>query len=193
MCEETYSEIMRLSQGNPYLAEMLTSDWNKNAGDSLATVELAGAQGSGEWRPPMTMRRAYEQQHQGLSDGSEQLLNLLAVAGRSLTTVELEGLLGIESFQLDRSAMELIDRAIVRTAGGSLGYRNELHRAFVYFAMSADARLYHHARLAAYFTKTRTVHDFQKALEASDLLEFYPRLVKTREGTPVGDVKVRLA
>jgi len=30
-------------------------------------------------------------------------------------------------------------------------------------------------------------------LETSDLLEFYPRLVKTREGTPVGDVKVRLA
>ena len=30
-------------------------------------------------------------------------------------------------------------------------------------------------------------------LETSDLLDFYPRLVKTREGTPVGDVKVRLA
>lgn len=30
-------------------------------------------------------------------------------------------------------------------------------------------------------------------LEAEDLLDFYPRLVKTREGTPVGRVKVRLA
>ena len=30
-------------------------------------------------------------------------------------------------------------------------------------------------------------------LEPADLLDFYPRLVKTREGTPIGDVRVRLA
>ena len=167
IADDVSHEIVRLSQGNPYLTEMLLSDWQNNAGDSLVAVELGGFGATAEWHPPKTMERAYKRQYQDLSADSEQLLNLLAVAGRSITTTELEGLLGFDRVQLDRSALELIDRAIVRTTGGMLGYRNELHRAFVYRAMSVDARVYHHARLAKFLTETRTEQDFQRALEAS--------------------------
>jgi DNA-binding SARP family transcriptional activator/tetratricopeptide (TPR) repeat protein len=160
--------IAELSQGNPYLTEMLVSDWRNNQGESLVALEMRKETGDVSWRPPETMRLAFARQYEGLTHDTRHVVHLLAVAGRSVPVDELESLLSISPATLDRTALELIDRAIVRTDGGSLGFKNELHRAYVYYhSMSKEARDYHHARLARSLTATGEEDDFQRALEAS--------------------------
>jgi DNA-binding SARP family transcriptional activator/tetratricopeptide (TPR) repeat protein len=156
-----------LSQGNPYLTEMLLSDWRNNGNESLVSMESRGSTRSAQWHPPETMHNAFAQQYKGLSRDTEHVLHLLAVAERPIPIAEIETLLALAPGVADRAALELIDRAIVRTSGGAFGFRNQPHRAFVYSVMSDEARTYHHGRLARSLTATREERDFQRALEAS--------------------------
>jgi tetratricopeptide (TPR) repeat protein len=166
--EDVCSKIAELSRGNPYLTEMLVSDWRNNAHDSLVAAVMNEADADASWHPPQTMRRAFLQQYQGLSGFAERTLHILAVAGRSISIRELEHLLKSEDSSIDQAVLELIDRAIIRTSNGALGFTNELHRAFVYFeVMSQEARTFHHARLGEYLGLCADEHDFQRALEAS--------------------------
>ena len=165
---EVVNDIAELSQGNPYLTEMLVSDWRNNGVGSLVALERQQDAAAVSWRPPGTMRLAFAKQYQGLSNDAQHMLHLLAVASRVIATGELETLLAFEPAALDHAALELIDRSLIRTDSGGLGFRNELHRAFVYYhEMSEEARKYHHARLAKCLTTTRSEDDFQRALEAS--------------------------
>jgi tetratricopeptide (TPR) repeat protein len=165
---EIVNDIAELSQGNPYLTEMLVSDWRNNGGDSLVALERQQDAAAVSWRPPGTMRLAFAKQYQGLSKDAQHMLHLLAVASRVIATDELETLLAFAPAALDHAALELIDRSLIRTDSGRLGFRNELHRAFVYYhEMSEEARKYHHARLAKCLTTTGAERDFQRALEAS--------------------------
>jgi predicted ATPase len=160
-------KMAELSQGNPYLTEMLVSDWRNSEGESLVAAALRGEGTSSKWRPPDTMRKAFSRQHKGLSRDAEHMLHLLAVAERAIPMDEIESLLTLEPGVGDRAALELIDRAIVRTSSGTLGFRNEPHRAFVYRVMGDEARTYYHARIARSLTGTAEEEDFQRALEAS--------------------------
>ncbi|MEJ2238388.1 MAG: AAA family ATPase, partial [Gemmatimonadales bacterium] len=165
--EAACSRLADLSQGNPYLTEMLLSDWRNNHKESLVSMELRGGRSGTQWRPPETMCKAFAQQYKGLSHDTEHVLHLLAVAERAIPISEIETLLALAPGVVDRAALELIDRSIVRTSGGALVFRNQPHRAFVYSAMSDEARMYHHGRLARSLAATREERDFQRALEAS--------------------------
>ncbi len=165
--EAVCDKMVDLSQGNPYLTEMLLSDWRNNCDDSLVSIELRDDRRSARWRPPDTMRKAFDRQYKGLSRDTEHVLHLLAVAERAIPVGEIENLLALAPGVADRAALELIERTIVRTSGGALGFRNQPHRAYVYYAMSDDARTYHHGRLARSLAATRQERDFQSALEAA--------------------------
>lgn len=160
-------KIGELSQGNPYLAEMLLSDWHNNGANSLAAAELDPVRTVSDWRPSGAMRRAFKRQYQNLSDTSEHMLHLLAVAGRAVSVSEVRELLDLEQLKMDRAVLELVDRSTVRVWGDALAFRNEPHRAFVYFQMPEEARTYYHARLAESLTESGGGEDFQRHLEAS--------------------------
>ncbi|MHC4709712.1 MAG: tetratricopeptide repeat protein, partial [Planctomycetota bacterium] len=165
--QELDSVIAELSLGNPYLIEMLVSDWRRHGTHSLASVQARGEYTTARWRPPETMRRAFRRQYQALSINAERMLHLLAVARRHMPVAEIASLTGASMHHTDRAALELIGRGIIRAEGNNLGFKNELHRAFVYYAMSDESRTYHHASLARTLCESQGDPDFQRGVEAS--------------------------
>jgi tetratricopeptide (TPR) repeat protein len=159
--------IAEFALGNPYLIEMLVSDWKRHGTRSLASVQASGEYNIARWRPPETMRRAFRRQYQALSSDAERMLHLLAVARRHMPVPEIASLIGAPMHHTDQAALELIGRGIIRVDGDNLGFKNELHRAFVYYAMSDGSRTYHHASLARALRHSRGDPDFQRGLEAS--------------------------
>ncbi len=159
--------ITRLAEGNPYLLEMLVSDWMRDPADSLVAAEARGEPTAAKWHPPDTMRRAFDRQYRGLVGNAEQIVNLLAVAGRRISVAEVASLLAIIVQHVDRAVLELIQRGIVRTEADSLVFKNEMHRAFVYYAMSEESRVYLHGLLARAASQHGAADDFQSALEES--------------------------
>ncbi len=163
---ELDSVIAELSLGNPYLVEMLVSDWRHHGRHSLVATEARGDRTAALWRPPDALHRAFERQYRGIVGNARQLLNLLAIAGREMSILELTPLLQIPPHDADCAALDLIERGIVRAYGGHLAFKNELHRAFVYYATTEEARKYYHARLAQSLADAASSDDFQLGLEA---------------------------
>ncbi|MFQ5705606.1 MAG: AAA family ATPase, partial [Gemmatimonadales bacterium] len=129
---DAMAEITKLAQGVPYLIEMLYSEWERNPTQSLVATQLGGDGSMTGWRPPDTMRLAFARQYLGLSTDALHILHLLAVAERVLPSTEIAELLSASQSIVDRAALELIDRALVRVEAGAIGFKNEFHRAFVY-------------------------------------------------------------
>ena len=84
------NQIAALAQGNPYFAEMLLTDWRRHADGSFAA---AVGKNSPLWEPPANMRSAFARLFEGMPAKARDALDVLAVAGRSLTN-ELRGCLG---------------------------------------------------------------------------------------------------
>jgi Flp pilus assembly protein TadD len=166
--EAIRGKIIELAEGNPYLLEMLLSDWQRDGGYSLVAAEAAGDGTGARWRPPDTMRRAFERQYRGLSSEAQRLLAVLAVAGKKITPSQISDLASLTSHEINRAVFEAIDRGIVRVDGASFGFKNEMHRAFVYYALlTEESRKYHHARMARSFGTQPDAGDFQRALEGA--------------------------
>jgi DNA-binding SARP family transcriptional activator/tetratricopeptide (TPR) repeat protein len=144
---EVLARILELAEGNPHFAEMLVADWKQYAADSLAagvtTHELPA-----DWSPPDSMRQAFANLYKGLLLTSQNVLQLLAAARRALTAAELSRCLRIEIEELDLHALALLDRGLLGLDHGALRFKSELHRAFVYFATSAERKKYYHSMLA---------------------------------------------
>ena len=159
--------IVRLAQGNPYFVEMLLSDWKQHEASSLVAAETDGDRTVASWSPPATLRSAFERHYRGLSVEAQHLLQLLAVAERAMATPEIAPLLGLEPAAVERAVMEMLDRGIGRVEGGRVAFKNELHRAYVYYAMGEERRSYFHARVAEWLSRGAASDDFQRTLEAS--------------------------
>jgi len=159
--------MVELAQGNPYLVEMLLSDWRRQSEESLVSVYRRGADAASRWRPPATMNKAFERQHRGLSAESDRVLSLLAVAGRRLPAREVGELLALDGAVADAAAMQLLDRGIVRVEEGGLQIKNQLHRSYVYHAMAEDTRRYLHGKVADVLAEGRSGVRFQALLAAS--------------------------
>jgi DNA-binding SARP family transcriptional activator len=159
--------IAEFALGNPYLIEMLASDWQRQGRHSLVAAYARGEYNAAHWRPPQTMRSAFKRQYQALTGDAERLLELLAVARRSMQQTEVTALMGEPPHAADKAVLELIGRGILRVDGSGLGFKNDLHRAFVYYAMSDERRTYHHVRLARLLCQEHDTADFQRDLEAS--------------------------
>jgi tetratricopeptide (TPR) repeat protein len=158
--------MVELAQGNPYLVEMLLSDWRRQSEESLVSVYRRGADAASRWRPPATMNKAFERQHRGLSAESDRVLSLLAVAGRRLSAQEVGELLALDGAVADAAAMQLLDRGIVRVEEGGLQIKNQLHRSYVYHAMAEDTRRYLHGKVADALSQAED-EAFQDLLEAA--------------------------
>ena len=158
--------VVELAQGNPYLIEMLVSDWRRNPAASLVAAHADGDAASATWRPPDTMRKAFDRQYRGVSPDAERLLNLLAVAGRTMPAAEIGTLLDLSASAADGAALELLDRGIVRMEDGGLRFKNQLHQSFVYYAMSEGRKKYLHDRFGSHLASLDS-REFQQLLEAS--------------------------
>jgi DNA-binding SARP family transcriptional activator len=145
--ECTLRTIVELAQGNPYLVEMLLSDWRRQPEASLVIAHVRGDVTATRWRPPTTMLQAFERQHRGLSGEAERVLNLLAVAGRRLPADDIGRLLRLEEATADSAYMQLLDRAILRVEDGGLSFKNQVHRSFVYDAMAEGTRRFLHGKV----------------------------------------------
>lgn len=159
--------IVRLAQGNPYFVEMLLSDWQQHEARSLVAAESVGDTRIASWHPPETVRLAFERHYRGLSVDAQHLLQLLAVAERAMATPEIASLLALESAAVERAVLEILDRGIGRVEGGRVAFKNELHRAYVYYATGEERRSYFHARVAEWLSRGASTADFQRTLEAS--------------------------
>ncbi|MCZ6655273.1 MAG: AAA family ATPase, partial [Planctomycetota bacterium] len=147
-CEQIRERIARLADGNPYFLEMLISDWRVHRDASLAASETNGDLTGTKWRPPDTLRLTFSRHYEGLRPKGRQVFELLAVAGRAMNADELGPLLGITADKASRLVLEIIERGVLRLEGDAVSFKNELHRAFVYYAMADESRRYHHGRLA---------------------------------------------
>lgn len=160
--------IIKLADGNPYLLEMLLADWERDGERSLVGAELEGGGRAIEWNPPETMRRAFARQYEGLSDTAKHVLAVLAVAGKALTTEEIEQVLGQFSQGIHPSLFELLERRIAQVDNLRFAFRNEMQRAFVYYVLTGEeTRKFCHERLAHVIATTKKNQDFQRTLELS--------------------------
>jgi DNA-binding SARP family transcriptional activator/tetratricopeptide (TPR) repeat protein len=159
--------IIRLAQGNPYFVEMLLSDWKQHEAHSLVATETDGDRTVASWSPPETLRSAFERHYRELSVEAKHLLQLLAVAERALATPEIATLLALEVGAGERLVLEMLDQGIGRVEAGRVAFKNELQRAYVYYAMGEERRSYFHTRVATWLAEGADGDDFQRKLEAS--------------------------
>jgi len=157
--------IVRLAQGNPYHIEMLLSHWRTHKATSLVAAESSGDAAAISWAPPEDLRTAFARQYGGLSTAVRHVLQVLAVAGKAMAPTELGALVGLDSGVVERAALEMLDRGVGRAEGGRLSFKNELHRAYVYYAMGEDRRKYHHAQVAQLLVRAQDRDHLQPMLE----------------------------
>jgi DNA-binding SARP family transcriptional activator len=157
--------IVRLAQGNPYHIEMLLADWRRHRANSLVAAESSGDAIAISWAPPEDLGTAFARQYGGFSSDVQHVLQVLAVAGKAMAPSELGSLLGLEGGVVERAALEMLDRGVGRVEGGRLSFKNELHRAYVYYAMADDRRRYHHAQLARLLAASPDRDHLQPMLE----------------------------
>lgn len=157
--------IVRLAQGNPYHIEMLLADWRTHQATSLVAAETSGDTVAISWTPPESLRAAFVRQYGGLSTDAQHVLQVLAVAGKAMVPSELGSLLGLQPGAVERAALEMLDRGVGRVEEGRLSFKNELHRAYVYYAMGEDRRKYHHALLAHRLADSQDRRHLQPMLE----------------------------
>ncbi len=162
---EIQETIVRLAQGNPYHIEMLLADWRTHQATSLVAAESSGDVVAIPWTPPEDLRTAFARQYDGVSTDAQHVLQVLAVAGKAMVPRELARLLGRQSGVVERAALEMLDRGVGRVEEGRLSFKNELHRAYVYYAMGEDRRKYHHAQLAQLLAGSQDRNDIQPMLE----------------------------
>ncbi len=159
-------EIVRLAEGNPYLAEMLLSDWNRDREHSLVAAEMRGDATSARWHPPDTMRRAFTRQFRGLSPQAEHVVHLLAVVGRGLDEESIRSILRMDTAAVEQATLELVSRGLVRFSNGLFSFKNEMHRRYVYSTMPHEMAPYLHHQVGRVFASGR-FPDFKLQLEAS--------------------------
>ena len=160
-------KILALAEGNPLLTELLVSDWRNSGHSSLVMVNIRGGRDTEGWSPSDTMRSAFARQYQGLPTCADRLVHLLATAGRSMPLENICRLLAVPSETVGAAVFALIERGIVALDGNALGFRNDLHRAFVYSTLPEETRRYQHAHLAQHLRVAKDQSEFQYALEAS--------------------------
>ncbi|MBE0594457.1 MAG: AAA family ATPase, partial [Gemmatimonadales bacterium] len=164
--EPVQAALVDLAQGNPYVVEMLLSDWQRAPDDSLVAARYLGDETAARWCPPDSLHRVFARQHRGLSNGADRMLSLLAVAGRKLSAGDLGRLLGLDGAASDTAALELLDRGVVRIEDGGLSFKNQLHRSFVYSTMGDERRKFLHGQVGADLEGNGNA-EFQDMLEAA--------------------------
>lgn len=123
-------------------------------GNPLLAVESVRALAAGEDGPPASLRIGVRASLGRLSPDAAQLVRLLAVAGRPLTSDELDRLDPTQTAQ-DMSAAEDAAAAegLLMRRGTRLGFRHELLRDAVYADLRNTARL--HDQIAGVVDPTR--------------------------------------
>jgi DNA-binding SARP family transcriptional activator/tetratricopeptide (TPR) repeat protein len=159
--------IVAAAEGNPYLIELLVSDWLRNGERSLAIAPPDLNRDLGPWQVNPLMRTAFGRQHDGLTSDAEHLVQVLAVAGREMTLAQCASLTKLRREAVEHAVVELLDRRVLRFVGGNVSFRNELHRSYVYYAITDDSRRYTHARMAGWLAESGAHWDFQNALEVA--------------------------
>ncbi len=159
--------IAELAEGNPYLVEMLLSDWRRQGEGSLIEAHVPGREPRLDLPVPSTMQRALERQYTGLGAEEERILSLLAIAGQRLSAREVADLLGQSSTTTDSAALLLLDRGLLRVEAGGLTFKNQLHRTVVYQAMPRESRKFLHAKVGEHLASTSGELSFQRMLTAA--------------------------
>jgi len=157
--------IVRLAQGNPYHIELLLADWRTHQATSLVAAESSGDTVATSWTPPEDLRAVFARQYGALSIDAQHVLQVLSVAGRAMAPLELTNLLGLPGGVVAQASLELLDRGVGRVEEGQLSFKNELHRAYVYYTMGDDRRKYHHAQIAQRLAGSQEGGHLQPMLE----------------------------
>jgi DNA-binding SARP family transcriptional activator len=113
-------------------------------GNPLLAVESTRALAAGEEGPPPNLRTAVRAASSRIAPSAAELVRLLAVAGRPLTSAELDRLDVPDAADAEDAATA---EGLLTRRDGRLGFRHDLLREAVYADLPNKARL--HDRLAA--------------------------------------------
>jgi tetratricopeptide (TPR) repeat protein len=159
------ASIVELSEGNPHFIEMLVQDWEDHQAASLAGGGWSGDGEPRDWEPPSTLRSAFARLYEDLGSVPRQILHMLAVGRRAFELEELAAILSGGGDQIAEHVVELFNRGIVRFDASAVCFKNELHRAFVYYSMPHDVRKYRHRQIANVLRSEVDPVPLQDALE----------------------------
>lgn len=160
-------KIVRMAQGNPYHAELLLTDWRQRGKDSLVMLEESALGRSAEWSPPDTFRSAFLAQYHDVSEMARHILHLLAVASRAMSAAEIAEVLNLEVGSVEVALLGTIERGLLRIEGGKFQFKNDLHRAFLYYFIPPNLRKFHHMVLANASWRKRSQFEFHWSVQAA--------------------------
>lgn len=158
-------KIVKFAQGNPYHAELLFTDWRQRGKESLVLLD-ENALGRSQWSPPDTFRSAFLAQYHDVSENVRHILHLLAVAARAMSAAEIADVLTLHRGAVEKALLGLIERGLLRVEAGRFQFKNDLHRAFLYYFMELDLRKLHHEMLANGAWSRHRGAEFKYASEA---------------------------
>lgn len=165
--KDVQSKIAELSQGNPYYIEILVTDWKRHGTGSLIASELRDVPTPMEGRRLPTERHMLARVHESLSDLGRQVVNAVAVAKRALLPAEIEATLEAETNHLYSELVSLVEHNLLGFDRARLMVKNELYRAYAYYAMPFDLRRLYHARLGNALRKLASDETDARLLEAA--------------------------
>ncbi|HET7599683.1 MAG TPA: AAA family ATPase, partial [Gemmatimonadales bacterium] len=139
----TRHAILEAARGFPMVLELLVKDWQTNDRRSLAlalgamTAELGGAR---------VMDAAGSYEHifarlcRSLDDTTQSVLNLAALLGRRLNTIEMYSLVDLGIGDTMTGLTRLTQLRVLRESGEGLEFINELVRACAYRSVPSPVR-----------------------------------------------------
>lgn len=172
---ELVSSVFRLSEGNPLFVSQLLRAYVEGG-------ERASMDGAAQ-----TVGEAILSRYAALDADARRLAEVAAICGRTFTVEFAARVIGCPEDELFDALGTLIDRGIVREAGGSAfayGFTHALIGAAVYEATPPDARVARHRRIAQLLSYSATVesqtwaavaHHWRGAGEAARAAEAYVR------------------
>ena len=148
--------ILRASSGNPLAVALLAREWREHGDSLLEALARLDTHPVATLGIPRAIRTVFERQRHRLPPSVCSALDLAAVLGRRLATLDLYEAAGIAGADAAEALSRLRDEGVLREVQGALEFRNELIRAQAYYAVPAPARQHLHRRvgecLAGYTT-----------------------------------------
>jgi len=159
------TKINEMSEGNPHLAALLARDWESRGSSSLAATELTEVKPAADWQVPVSLRQVFARLYEHVGQPLQEMLHVLAVAARGLSLGEIASALDAAQREVEALLFSGLDQEILRLTEGEICFKNDTHRSYVYYAMSAERRRYYHLRLARALEHA-CPGSFRKRLEA---------------------------
>jgi DNA-binding CsgD family transcriptional regulator len=132
-------ELLAAAGGNAFLALQII--------DGVARQDVQSAESS-----PAQFNTAVRHRLTGLSDAARQLVEAVAVAGRSVPIVEVAELCALTgTCDVEQTVTDVVASGLITSTGATLNFGHDALRRAVYDLIAPDVRRRYHSRFASHF------------------------------------------